>query len=251
MHCVQLAQLAAALSIQTPTLRRTSAHLSDAAMVAYWTATRSRQELWDRTLGRYHQASRRGDAAAVRRWWGQHHGVLEEILVGELAGRVVAALAGVLDRLHGQSQWSPVTDTVFRSHLSTSNRVASILLCGRGHSVTQAVQLNRLRLAAERWSDTLVGQMIDIDEPEMGYAADRRRAGQIASEWSIDNDSPESSVAKQLARAAMIDTLARRTSTRAALPRSTAAVAESMLQMMQIDWFDSDGLMLPPEVAAL
>ena len=85
----------------------------------------------------------------------------------------------------------------------------------------------------------------------MGYAADRRRAGQIASEWSIDNDSPESSVAKQLARAAMIDTLARRTSTRAALPRSTAAVAESMLQMMQIDWFDSDGLMLPPEVAAL
>lgn len=254
MHSIYLAELAATLSFQTPLLRHAGASLSETSMTAYWAATRTRLELWDRCLSRHRDAVSAAQPAAIRYWWVRHHGVLEEIMAGELLCRVVAALSSVLDRQqHGEQSddqhWSPVAETVYRSHLDVSNRVARLMLGHGGHTVGEAVRFNRLRIAVARWSDNLIGQMLLPGDPELSFAADPNRAKEVAQENELRSTSGEPKTAAEvmanaLTRAAMIDTLRRRMASQPALPQSTESVAQAVLLMMQARWFSRDGLLL-------
>lgn len=246
MHCVCLAELAAILSGNASSILSTDDGISPPALAAYWTATRTRMDLWHRCLARHRDAADHGDHDDVSRWWKQHRGVAEEIIVGELLCRVMAALASDLDARRAVDECSPVAHAVYLAHLDVSNRLQRILLT-RGPSVADTVRINRLRHAVGRWIDTMVGRMTHPDSAAIGYAVDCVRAKRFSNELaSLRGDDkasldltvePVAAVGALLMNASMVDLLRRCTDPHPSLPASNVAVARSVLLLLKPRWF--------------
>lgn len=243
MHCVLLADLAALISQHGAGVLHSRDTIPPEAMTAYWTASRNRLDLWHQTLRRNQVATENGDFLVLQQWWKDHRGVMEEIFVGELLSRVVATLAANLDAREKSEEWSPVTHSIYLSHLEVSNRVQRILLLGRGHRVTDAVRLNRLRLGVARWVDPLVGRMSIEPTDSLSYSVDPSRAAKFADDYRSMAPGPPRRMSAFLSNASMSEMLRRRTSDAAALPAANAAVGRSVMLMLRPDMFDSVGVL--------
>jgi hypothetical protein len=219
MHCVLIADLAALVSQHGPAILYQRETIPGEAMTQYWSASRTRLELWHQTIARYRKAEQTGDFYALRRWWAEHIGVVEEVLVTEMLTRVIAALAHGLDRAHAIEESSPVTHAVYLSHLEVRNRIQQLMLAGRGNSVQDAVRLNRLRQGVERWTDAMIGRLSASTPNQIHYAFDAKRAGEYAEETRSCGGRAERDMSAWLMNAAMHDTLRRRTGETAAKPR--------------------------------
>ncbi|GAA4443623.1 hypothetical protein [Novipirellula rosea] len=243
MHAVLLADLAAIISQNASTIAFRPRDEMSTAVTKYWTHSRGRFELWHQVISRYRRAEQGGEGVAIRAWWNRHSVVLEEILVSEILCRVVAALGKAMDAEKGIDDISPVTDTVFRSHLEVSSRVHHLMLFGRGSSVRNTVRLNRLRQGIERWTDALLGRMIPYSDTAIAYAVDPTRASAYAEE-SVENETmAQRETACWLFNTAMHDMLRQRTSDQTGLPRANQRVADSVMSLFRHDLFDSVGTM--------
>ena len=241
MHSVRLADLAAVLSQHGPAILSHRRPVCSTTLARYWSSSRSRLELWHRAIARHTRAQACGDSSVLRRWWRDHLGLLEEILISDVLTRMTAALAAALDEVHRREELAPVTHAVHLAHLEASNRVQRLMLDGRGCRVADAVRLNRLRLGTERWTDALLGRMA-IDTPAMmRYSIAPRRAAAHAEEMRSYGQSDARETVSWLSNAAMHETLMRRSSPHASLPRANREVADSVIAMLRPDQFDSLG----------
>jgi hypothetical protein len=194
-------------------------------------------------MARYRCAEKTGNLQSMRQWWQDHIVVIEEVLVTEMLTRVIAALAAGMEADSDVDEVSPVAHAIQLTHLEARNRVQKIMLHGRGSSVQDAVRLNRLRQAVERWTDAMIGRM-SVDTPDtVRYAIDPSRASEYAREMRMYGHGPARSTAAWLMNAAMHDTLQRRSSACAALPESNCAVGRSVMLMLRPDLFDSVGVL--------
>ncbi|WP_442510908.1 hypothetical protein SH528x_002558 [Novipirellula sp. SH528] len=243
MHAVLLADLAAIISQNASTIAFRPRDEMSNAVTKYWTASRGRFELWHQVITRYRRAEQGGEGLAIRNWWNRHSIVLEEVLVSEVLCRVVAALGKAMDAEKGIDDMSPITDTVFRSHLEVSSRVHHLMLFGRGSSVRNTVRLNRLRQGVERWTDALLGRMIPYTDMAIAYAVDPTRATAYAEECAETEMIVQRETSCWLFNTAMHDMLMRRTSHQSALPRANQRVADSVMSLFRHDLFDSVGTM--------
>lgn len=241
MHAVRLADLAALISQHGPAILSHRQPVPSAALTHYWSSSRSRLDLWHQTIVRHKRAQESGDSSLLRRWWRDHLGVLEEILISEMLTRVTAALAAALDEVHRRDELSPITHAVHLAQLEAGNRVQHLMLDGRGCSVPDAVRLNRLRRASERWTDALLGRMA-VDTPSMlHYSIDPGRAAAHAGEMRNYGHAAARETVAWLMNAAMHDTLARRSRPGVSLPQANQNVADSVMRMLRPDLFDSVG----------
>lgn len=241
MHCVLTADLASLLSEHGPAIMCGRDTIASKAVALYWTASRNRVDLWHQALARYRRAEASGDFVALRNWWRDHVVVMEEVLVTEILTRVIAVLAAGLESEGDADEIAPVTHAVHLSHVETRNRVQRIMLYGRGNSIEDAVRLNRLRRAVERWTDAMVGRISTRSALHLQYAFDSQRAAQYGEDMNgFDHDAARST-AMWLMNASMHDTLLRRTSTRAGLPQANRNVVESVLRMLRPSVFDGLG----------
>lgn len=243
MHCVLIADLAALVSQHGPAILYQRETIPGEAMTQYWATSRTRLELWHQTIARYRKAEQTSDFFALRRWWTQHIGVVEEVLVTEMLTRVIASLAHGLDSAHEIEESAPVTHAVYLSHMEVRNRIQHLMLLGRGNSVQESVRLNRLRQAVERWTDALIGRLSARTPDQIHYAFDPARAGEYAREARSCGGRGVRDMSSMLMNAAMHDTLRRRTGERAALPEANRAVAQSVMLMLRPDLFDSVGVL--------
>lgn len=260
MHCVTLADLAATLSKHGPSLLDLRPNVPSEVILRYWTASRSRHELWHRAMGRYRDAQSTGNYRLIRDWWGEHRLVLEEIIVSELLTRVVAAIGAESvvpgetpsqdespnhnhDHLASESHESlaAVTHGVYVAQLEASNRVGRIILDGKGAQVAELVRLNRLRYGVERWTDWLIGRVSVNLTRGYDYCIDAERAKTFCDEIRETNEGTHDDTTTWLMNAAMRDMLVRRTSAHAALPQANHHVASSVLALFRPELFDSDG----------
>lgn len=243
MHCVLIADLAALVSQHGPAILYQRETIPAEAMTQYWAASRTRLELWHQTIARYRRADTSGDFFALRRWWTEHVGVVEEVLVTEMLTRVIASLAHGLDAAHAIEESAPVTHAVYLSHLEVRNRIQHLMLLGRGNSVQESVRLNRLRQGVERWTDAMIGRLSARTPGQIHYAIDPARAAEYARESRSCGSRGARDMSAWLMNAAMHDTLQRRTGPRAALPEANRAVAQSVMLMLRPDLFDSVGML--------
>ena len=243
MHSIFLADLAAALSHDAETLRRDVEPFPCESLAGHWAAARTRTDLWQRVFGRYRQCRRDGDWIAMRAWWDRYTAVLEEILIGDILTRVVAALGAQVDRCRGTVEVTPVTEAILRSHLEVCTRVQRVMVDGRGCSVPEAVRLNRLRQGVERWADVWIGRMLDADRVGIEYAIRRERAEAYAEETRWEGIGSPRDTAHWLMRAAMVDMLGRRASPVASLPEANRKVCGTVLKMLGNGPFDGYGVL--------
>ncbi len=241
MHCVLTADLASLLSEHGPVIIRGRSLFVSQAVASYWTASRNRFELWHQTLARYRRAEVAGDFHSLRDWWRDHLVVMEEVLVTEILTRVIAAMASIIEAESGIEEISPITHAVHTTHIEARNRVQKIMLYGRGNSIEDAVRLNRLRQAVERWTDAMIGRMAVRSTRNLQYAFDPARAAHYCDDMRALGQGASQHTAMWLMNASMHDTLSRRTSQRAALPEANRRVAESVLLMLRPSLFDSLG----------
>lgn len=241
MHCVLTADLASLLSEHGPAMVLGRSAIAPHAVANYWATSRNRFELWHQTLARYRRAEESGDFHALRTWWREHVVVMEEVLVSEILTRVIAAMTAAIEFESDEQEISPVTHAVHITHIEARNRVQRIMLFGRGNSIEDAVRLNRLRQAVERWTDAMVGRMATSSTRNLQYAFDAARASQYGEDMQELGHGPQRRTAMWLMNASMHDTLSRRTSTRAALPEANRVVSQSVLGMLRPSLFDGVG----------
>lgn len=252
MHCVTIADLAASLSQHGPTLLELRPNIPSEVILGYWTASRTRHELWHRAMARYRDAQAGGNYRHIRDWWGEHSQVLEEIIVSELLTRVVAAIGSetVVPHQEGESE-SPssecheslaaITHGVYVAQLEASNRVGRIILDGKGAQVSELVRLNRLRYGVERWADWLIGRVSVHLTRGYDYCIDVERAKTFCDEIKETASLTPDDTTTWLMNAAMRDMLVRRTSSLVALPQANHHVASSVLALFRPELFDSGG----------
>ncbi|NND98507.1 MAG: hypothetical protein HKN47_14400 [Pirellulaceae bacterium] len=241
MHCVTLAELAATVSKHGSAIIARRVTVPAAAVTCYWASSRNRFEQWNQVISRYHSAIRTGNTDAIERWWDSHLSVMEEILVSELLTRVVAAVTAETDHAAERDEFSPVTQAIYLSHIGISNRVAELILQGRGLSVKDTVKLNRLRTGVERWTDALLGRMSLRTTEYLNFCVDRQRTQEFAMESRNFGDAASSETAGWLIQASMREMLCRRTSPEPALPQANRNVADAVLLMYQPELFDDFG----------
>jgi hypothetical protein len=211
------------------------------AVADYWMTSRNRFELWHQTLARYRRAEVSGDFHSLRQWWRDHLVVMEEVLVTEILTRVVAALASAVEAESGVDEISPITHAVHITHIEARNRVQKIMLYGRGNSIEDAVRLNRLRQAVERWTDAMIGRMSITSTRKLQYAFEPARAGNYCDDMRQLGTGASRKTAMWLMNASMHDMLSRRTSQHAALPEANRRVAQSLMMMLRPGLFDGVG----------
>ena len=212
-------------------------------MTQYWTATRSRFNLWHQALGRYRRAKQAGNRIAMTEWWKDHVEVMEEILVSEILTRVVAGLGAAMDENSSDEEISPVTHTIHLNHMEARNRVQQILLLASGHSEQAATQLNRLRQGVESWTDVLIGRMSVRTRKPIQYAINGNRALAYAEEADLTGHGVDRRMSHSLMNLSMHDMIRQQTSPNTALPAANREVARSVMLMLRPELFDSVGVL--------
>ena len=243
MHCIALAELASLLAHQAPAIFQLRPNIAADSLTRYWIQSRQRLDQWHRGLAGYTLLEHAGRPLAMQAWWTDHAPLLEEIIVSETLTRVFAAIGFGIDQVRNQREVEPVTHSVYLSHLEARNRVLQLLLFGRGGSVTQAMNLNRLRRASERWTDRMLAPIVAIHANASCYAIDPQRVIAYAKEWTDGNNPETQTLVAWLSQAAMRTTLAGRTGASAALPIANREVSQSIIACLQRECFDSLGLL--------
>lgn len=190
MHACELVELAAISAIQASAIIAAGRRLPFAALADYWSASKCRLDRWSRALK---QLSTSGFAELVapgpfgtrRQWFDEPRGrtdsrdpqrappeetipgakvVIEEILLSEVLTRVWAAVLSGHDSHWGTSDAEPIARSVLVGHLEARHRALTLLVQGPGINSHEALELNRLRRRAERWTDLLLGQVLLVAE---------------------------------------------------------------------------------------
>jgi hypothetical protein len=166
---------------------------------------------------------------------------LEEILASEILTRVWSAVLCAYDRQHGTNDVEPIARSVMIGHMEARHRVLTMLVRESEIDSQTAVELNRLRRCSERWTDLLIGsimQICDVSEfaiePQRAkdFSGDLRQRGDLAGGrhlWSLVLASLHATFESGLAP----------TSPNADL---NARIASSILSCFPSDSFDSTGL---------
>jgi hypothetical protein len=88
---------------------------------------------------------------------------LEEIFTGDVLTRVWTAVSIAYDQHHRVEAAEAIARSVFLGQIESTNRAMSLLLKGTGGAVdpSRVTALNGLRRRCERWTDMLVGYLLD------------------------------------------------------------------------------------------
>lgn len=99
----------------------------------------------------------------------------EQILVNDLLNRVWTVILAACDQHRGEDRIQPLAHNVYRSHRAVRHRALSVCMEDASLSPEQIVYIDKLRSAAERWSDLLNCSLMSSYDL-WDYAFDRTRA---------------------------------------------------------------------------
>jgi hypothetical protein len=244
MHAVQLVDLAAVLAFHGSALLYRQSLVPHEAMQAYWVSNRARFDRWNHELGEHRRLADEHRHHELSDWWRGNAGLIDEILLSEPLVRVAAALGMALDLSCEIEEISPVTQSVYVSHLDVRKRALQIIVGNRSAPMDEAVRLNRLRSSIERWSDTMLGYlMTSAGESTVAYAFDPPRTRAFAKDACYTSNSAGRDTTCWLLSAAMREALVRLSHDAAFHAESNRAIGDSILMTLRPDLFDSVGLL--------
>jgi hypothetical protein len=180
MHARELVELAAIISAHGPVLIRGGERIELDSIEQYWTTSKVRLDRWAWRLRTFCD---RPDVAAWRGrdQWPEVRSVLEEILTGEMLTRVWTAVLCAYDRRRGADDAEPVARSVMIGHMEARHRVLTLLVRDPTIDADAAIELNRLRRRAERWTDLLIGRLTPLHDVSE-FAFDPQRAKDFAED---------------------------------------------------------------------
>ncbi len=238
MHVRELVELAAVVTSHAPTFVCRGITPGESRLDEYWLASRCRLERWGLALRAYHTNIHATKATAA---WQAVRPIIEEVLASELLTRVWTAVMTAHDQQHGTSECEPIVRSVLIGHREARNRAMNIMVYGRGFSVEEGVVLNRLRRRVERWTDMLLGRLIqryDVDS----LAFDPQRAREFAADLRFEQKHFPRDHAWNLALASLRATFQTGLSDVAPNADLNQRIANSIWAFFPEEGFDSIGL---------
>lgn len=238
MHARELVELGAVVAAHGELFVHQAGVTVDSHLEEYWLASRSRQIRWREVIKAYQQPR---SQHIDRLNWQAIRPVIEEILSSELLTRTWAAVGCVRDRHQATNELGPVVRSVLVGHLEARNRALNVMVYGDGFTVEEGVVLNRLRRHIERWTDMLLGFLMDEgDVSEFAFNAQRCR--EFASDLRFDEGSAADSQAARMVLASLRTAFQTRMSPISPNAELNRQIASSVLACFHQQLFDSVGL---------
>jgi hypothetical protein len=151
-------ELAAFLSAHGELLVRTRRPVAAARLNRYWTASRVRWDGWMSRLKERAFNSRRKQQPG--RVWQERRAAIVNVLVSEVPMRVWTAVTAACDRSCGAQEGEPVVRSTLTAHQEARCLALQCVVHSRGVPADDAISLNRLRHQTERWTDLLIGYLL-------------------------------------------------------------------------------------------
>ncbi len=238
IHARQLVDFAALAASHGPALIVGASRISETCIEQYWLASQARLERWAHGL-RSFQWSVSVTGSPVPKAWGLVRPVIEEILVSEILTRVWTAVLSAHDRRRGSATAEPTARSVLLGHLESRRRALALLVDTPGLDLTEAVHLNRLRRRCERWSDVLIGHLLETHNVSE-FAVEPSRAREFADDLRT-SDQTGGNLAWSLTAAAIRSAFRTGLCDHAPAGEQNARIAQAVLATFPPELFDSTG----------
>lgn len=240
MHVRQLIDIAGFVAHAGSLLIARAADLSPAPLEQYWAVAKCRAENWNRTL-KFHLVHATGaeppPAAPV-----ELLATLEEVFTSEILTRVWTTVLVARDRRFRSGVDEPLARSAYDSHMEARNRALRMVLNRRLVSGRQSAALNVVRKRAERWSDVLIGGLLQKGVTSE-FAVEADRAHDFAEDLAERRELPGGRHAWRMTLAALSSAFGDALHEPAANPDANARLAASILGCFPAELFDSTGLL--------
>ncbi len=183
MQAHEFAELATLVATHGPSLVRLPGEIPRDGLEDYWIASKSRLDAWASFL------KRAGDDG-YKKLRNHLAGTVEEIVVSEMLTRVWGAVLTAHDELREDALAGPIGKTILLGHIEIRNRALRHLVDGKV-PLYDAVRLNRLVEKTERWTDLLVGRLMDLADVSV-FAFDAGRARDFCDDLTRRKEEPGS-----------------------------------------------------------
>jgi len=240
MHVRDLVEVAGIVAYHGPSLVRTTQAIPQAPLAQYWATSRCRLENWHRTLKQYSTLAALERPLATDDWLALRS-TLDEIFVSEILCRVWTAVLVGRERRQGGGSDEPLARSTFQSHMDARQRALVLLLHSQAFTTEQAVSINRLRRRAERWSDLLLGGLVD-DLPDAEFAVDPDRAREFGDDLLRRRQAPGGRQAWRLTLVSLRGAFQSGLAPQTANADANARITASILGCFSSELFDSTGL---------
>jgi hypothetical protein len=166
---------------------------------------------------------------------------LEEIFTGDVLARVWTAVSVACDQRHRTDAAEPIARSVWHGQTEATNRAMGILLAQPLVDVPRVTALNRLRRRCERWTDMLVGYLLDTADVSK-FAPHPCRAKEFGADLRHEVASGNGAAAWPLTLAALRTAFARPRFGDSPNADLNGDIAASILACFPATLFDATGL---------
>ncbi|GAB6187303.1 hypothetical protein [Thermopirellula anaerolimosa] len=153
----------------------TSFQIPTDAIEGFWSSHKLRTDHWIRVLQTV------AEREAPGRYSRQNAALMEEIFTAEILTRVWAAVLHLYDLYRERAEAGPTGQSALLAHLEVRNRALTLLLDGKPFVEGDAVKLQKLQQRNERWTDVLIGRLLEWGDVAR-FAADPVRARDFSAD---------------------------------------------------------------------
>ncbi len=237
MHVRELVELGALVASHGTRFLQRENLLIEGHLDQYWVSSRCRQNRWAESLKQFSRVP----TSDAEQNWRSIRPVIEEVIASELLTRIWAAVSCAHDQRFGSTEFSPIARGVLVGHMEVRNRALNAMVYGRGFTVEEGVELNRLRRHTERWTDMLIGFLI-ASYQVAEFAFQPQRAADFADDLGHEGRSVGAHSTWQLTLASLRSSFYRRLTLPSPNEPLNRKIAASILACFHSELFDSLGL---------
>jgi hypothetical protein len=233
MHARWLVEIATLLVLQARQRPALSTPVPPAVVHRYWSVSRQRFERWQGQLADHRDRLLVAGACHRLAAWKAIRPVFEEVFLSDILTRALAAYGKQLEGSGEAQELAPIAHNVFLSPEDVRHRCLRLLMTP-GLPVDQAVALNRMRYALEKWSDTFLAQFF-VDSEKIQYVFAVDRTAQLIAEANDRPSETSQLVAWQLMLASCQRWMNQHCKATSANPDLNQLVGESVLAIIHPD----------------
>ena len=241
MQAPQLVELAAVVAAHGSVLARGSSAISAASLQQYWVASKCRLDRWYTTLATVRDGLHALDIRARKQASRQLGPLMEEIFTGDVLARVWVAVSIACDQRQRTEAAEPIARSVWYGQTEATNRAMSMLLKQPRVDAPRVAALNRVRRRCERWTDMLIGYLLDAADVSE-WAPHPERAKEFGNDLRHELTSGNSAAAWPLTLAALRATFAQPRFGDSPNADLNGDIAAAILACFPADMFDATGL---------
>ncbi len=244
MQTSELIELAVQLATTGPAVVHKVRLFSTNSLQQYWMSSKCRLDNWSRALKSYQgyldKNFQHGPPPDNDQQWCEIRIVIEEIITSEILTRVWTAVVQTVASDRNTSEFEPAIHNVLLGHLEARNRALNFIVNPAAVTSSEAVGLNRLRRRSERWTDLLLGCLLETRNIS-NLAFETRRAEQFADDLHRNRGTRSDQLSWSLMLASLREAFSSVPTGNCPNAELNSQIAQSILACFPPDAFDSTG----------